>query len=84
MSKPTRIPKKLAEFIAYITLVNTYLHETLPGGTTSRGIHLGMTTAQLTALDNFVTSLVSGDHANPAYGICISTKTPRQKKPGLT
>jgi hypothetical protein len=72
-----RIPKKLLAFITYIITVNEYLHSTLPGDSDKRGIVLGMTTDELTTLDNFVKSLISGDPANP--GIWDLHKNPDTK-----
>jgi hypothetical protein len=62
-----RIPGKLALFIVYIVNVNAYLQAVAPGGTDPRGKVLGMTTAELTTLNEFVIKFMSGDPLHPGY-----------------
>jgi hypothetical protein len=63
--KRGRIPGKMAAFVTYVIVVNDYLHMIESGATNPRGIILGMTTAELAALDAFALSLMSGDPAHP-------------------
>jgi hypothetical protein len=65
MKKQGRIPMKLETFITFIVLVDEYLHTILPGSTDARGIELGMTTAELAALKDWVKKFISGDPTHP-------------------
>jgi hypothetical protein len=65
MAKQRRIPEILAAFIAYITTVNDYLQNPLPGESEPRGKTLGMTGAELTKLADYVKLFMSGDPAHP-------------------
>ncbi len=78
--KRNRIPSTWEKFITYIIVVNDYLHSTLPGDTEKRGIVLGMTTAELTALANFVKSMVSGDPVNPGIWDLHKNKDTKTQK----
>jgi hypothetical protein len=72
--KRGRIPTKLAAFVTYVIVVNDYLHVIVPGGTDPRGITLGLTTAELSALDVFAKKLMSGDAAHPGIWDLHSNK----------
>ncbi len=65
MKSHGRIPMKLETFITFIVLVDEYLHTIFPGSTDPRGIELGMTTAELAILKDWVIKFVSGDPAHP-------------------
>jgi hypothetical protein len=70
----SRIPRKLAAFIVYITTVNNYLQNPLPGESEPRGKTLGMTAAELTKLADFVKLFMSGDPAHPGLWDLHSNK----------
>jgi hypothetical protein len=65
--KKERIPGTMDKFITYIILVNTYLHAVAEGDTDPRGIVLGMTTAELSALKDRVKKFMSGDPSAPGF-----------------
>jgi hypothetical protein len=65
--KSGRIPAAQAAFIVYLVNVNIYLQTKATGDPDPRGTMLGMTTDELTLLDNFVKKFMSGDPANPGF-----------------
>ncbi|MEI7426281.1 MAG: hypothetical protein WCK16_05185 [Candidatus Moraniibacteriota bacterium] len=68
--KGTRIPREFYKFDPYTGQVKTWASSLLDDGITKRGIHVGMTELQITALNSHTAEWRSGDPEHPgAYEI---------------